>query len=490
MLRFQRNKRAARSAAAAALVLLVLLTAAGCGVPHYPASVNMASMSMDGHNHAGHEQVGTTANTIACTELQDPDTGAEVREFELTAQDTTIRLEDGTTVEAWTFNGSTPGPELRVHEGDRVVVKLINRDIEEGVTIHWHGVAVPCSQDGVAGVTQDAVWPGESFTYSFIADHHGTYWYHSHQESSEQAKKGLIGRIVIEPKEKTFQYDKDFAVTMQELDGAGYMINGSTDGLKLNAEPGETVRLRLVNSTNRTQFMGVAGVPFKVISMDGQDLNGPTPITRQFLPVGAAQRYDLLFEMPQEGNVVVFNKYEDGLTAILGGGDTKVDDGRLYKTAPIFDFTSYGTPNDDGVTPDMAFDRTYELDFGTTFSGFTINGKAFHDVPPLLVKEGEWIKLRLIYNSGGDHPVHLHGHFFKVLTKNGKPLTGSPVYLDTILLERGDVYEIAFRADNPGLWMQHCHNLDHAAKGMSMMVNYEGVSTPYFVGTDTGNLPD
>ncbi|MDQ0060205.1 FtsP/CotA-like multicopper oxidase with cupredoxin domain [Paenibacillus harenae] len=133
--------------------------------------------------------------------MKDPGTGAEEREFELTAQDTILRLEDGTTIEAWTFNGSTPGPELRVREGGRVVVKLINRDIDEGVTIHWHGVAVPCSQDGVAGVTQDVIWSGESFAYSFIADHPGTYWYHSHQESSEQAKKGLIGRIVIEPKE-------------------------------------------------------------------------------------------------------------------------------------------------------------------------------------------------------------------------------------------------------------------------------------------------
>ncbi|MDQ0060206.1 hypothetical protein [Paenibacillus harenae] len=71
-------------------------------------------------------------------------------------------------------------------------------------------------------------------------------------------------------------YDKDIAVTMQELDGAGYMINCRTDGVKLNAGPGETVRLRIVNSSNRTQYMGVAGVSFKVISMDGKDLNGPT----------------------------------------------------------------------------------------------------------------------------------------------------------------------------------------------------------------------
>jgi FtsP/CotA-like multicopper oxidase with cupredoxin domain len=86
--------------------------------------------------------------------------------------------------------------------------------------------------------------------------------------------------------------------------------------------------------------------------------------------------------------------------------------------------------------------------------------------------------------------MHLHGHLFKVLTKNGKPLTGSPIYADSILLFRGDVYEIAFHANNPGLWMEHCHNLGHAAAGMMMMVNYEGVTTPYRVGTKSGNIPD
>ncbi len=158
----------------------------------------------------------------------------------------------------------------------------------------------------------------------------------------------------------------------------------------------------------------------------------------------------------------------------------------LSKDAPQFDFTNYGTPLADGITNDMKFDRVYDLKLGI----LDINGKKFHEIPPLLVKEGEWIKIRFKHTFGGPHPMHLHGHLFKILTKNGKPLTGSPIYADSVLLFSGEEYEVAFQADNPGLWMEHCHNLGHAANGMTMMVNYEGMTTPFRVGTRTGNLPD
>lgn len=86
--------------------------------------------------------------------------------------------------------------------------------------------------------------------------------------------------------------------------------------------------------------------------------------------------------------------------------------------------------------------------------------------------------------------MHLHGHHIHVLSKNGLPVSGSPLVLDTLLVEPGDVYEVAFTADNPGLWMDHCHNLDHAARGMTMHLAYEGVTTPYTLGGPKGNYPE
>ncbi|QYR22360.1 multicopper oxidase family protein [Paenibacillus sp. sptzw28] len=406
-----------------------------------------------------------------------------VRTFELKAAKTSLVLTGGKKSKAWTYNGFTPGPELRVREGDRVIVNLVNENIDKGVTIHWHGVVLPCSQDGVPGVTQNAVWPGEQFTYEFIAGHPGTYWYHSHQQSSQQAKMGLIGRLIVEPKGETFRYDRDYAVTLLELNDKHKLTNGVLGGLNLSARPGETVRLRLINAYNLVQWMSVAGADYKVISIDGQDLNGPGLIRGEWIPIGGGQRYDLLFTMPESGQVRVYSKTEKNWSIALGEGEVPED---VDKDAKAFDFTAYGTPKDDGISPQMKFDREYDMVLGP----ITINGKTGHHIPPLMVKEGEWIKVRLKHELGSEHPMHLHGHLFKVLTKSGKPLTGSPIYADSILLFKGDEYEIAFHANNPGLWMTHCHNLGHAAAGMTMMVNYEGVYTPYRVGTKSGNIPD
>ncbi|MBK8050265.1 MAG: multicopper oxidase domain-containing protein [Anaerolineales bacterium] len=100
---------------------------------------------------------------------------------------------------AWTYNGSVPGPMIRVTEGDKVRVVLKN-ELPEPTTIHWHGVTVPNSMDGVPGMTQEAVKPGESFTYEFTAQPAGTYWYHPHANSDQQIGIGLYAPLLIEPK--------------------------------------------------------------------------------------------------------------------------------------------------------------------------------------------------------------------------------------------------------------------------------------------------
>jgi len=451
----------------------------------YPAAVNMGEMSA---LHGDHLSSSDTGPAVSVTDLKDPVTTAPVKSFQITAQNRRITLDNGEVKQAWTFNGTTPGPELRVQEGDRLRVTLKNEDIEEGVTIHWHGLVLPNSMDGVAGVTQNAVKPGETFTYDFIARHAGTFWFHSHQQSSLQANMGLMGRLIVEPKQKAFSYDRDYAVQLQEFRDY-YLVNGKTKGVQLDAHPGEVVRLRLINSDSDTHEMTVVGVPFRVVSMDARDLIGPTELENTYLSIGGGQRYDLLFRMPDSGSVQVTSSAKDKASFFiqLGKGDAAEQPSGDLKE---FDFTAYGTPAEDGLAVDSPFDSVHELRLNQSFLYLTINEKAFHEIPPILVAEGDLVKIKLINQGGGDHPMHLHGHTFKVLTKNGKPLTGSPIYLDTILLKHGDTYEIAFRADNPGLWMEHCHRLWHAENGMTMMVNYQGITTPYTVGRESGNFPD
>jgi FtsP/CotA-like multicopper oxidase with cupredoxin domain len=492
----------------AVVVLLMGGTMATFGIAYYkldklrsPESVDMASM-----HHAeekGHRAVAVNqfpVEAAACTELKENPSNASIQRFELTAAATKLKLDNGSEIDAWTFNGTSPGPELRVKEGDRVVVKLTNTDISSGVTIHWHGVVLPCSQDGVAGVTQDAVMPGQTFTYEFVAKHRGTYWYHSHQMSSEQSGRGLIGRFIVEPKENRAQIVRDYAVTLQRLEAKESirLVNGRTGLSKLDADPGETVRLRFINSENKTRNLSVDGTAFRVVSLDGQDLNEPGLLEGVKLPVGAGQRYDIVFTMPPQGNVGIIAEDKDGKEGrkpIVSVGKDDADtigfslEGK--SKLPEFDFSSYGAPLTSSIPANADFQRTYDLKLNSRlFAIFTINGKSFHEIPPLLVKKDELVKITISNEGGGDHPFHIHGHTFQVLTRNGNALTGSPVYLDTLLLHHGEAYDIAIKADNPGLWMMHCHNLIHARNGMTMMLNYEGVGTPHRVGTVSGNLPD
>ena len=120
----------------------------------------------------------------------------------------------------------------------------------------------------------------------------------------------------------------------------------------------------------------------------------------------------------------------------------------------------------------------------------TINGQASPDVPPITVREGEVVRLHLVNNSGEYHPMHLHGHIVSVLARDGQPVQGSPLHLDTVLVGPHQTWDVAFAADNPGIWMLHCHVLLHAAYGMSLTVNYAGVATPYEMGSRSGNVPE
>ena len=111
-------------------------------------------------------------------------------------------------------------------------------------------------------------------------------------------------------------------------------------------------------------------------------------------------------------------------------------------------------------------------------------------MPVFVVREGDLVKVTIVNDTGAVHPMHLHGHHALVLSRDGVPTTGSPWWTDTLDVRPGERYEIAFRADNPGIWMDHCHNLPHAAQGLTMHLAYEGVTTPFLAGGHAHNRPE
>jgi FtsP/CotA-like multicopper oxidase with cupredoxin domain len=464
------------------------------------------------HFHPGRHHVTTAdgSRTVSVTDLTGPRSGIPDKRFTLVAQKQTIDLPSGHTIEAWTFNGRVPGPEMVVREGDLVEVTLINRDIEQGVSIHWHGIDVPNAEDGVPGVTQDAVMPGESHTYRFVVNETGSHWYHSHQLSSVQVAKGLFGAFIILPADgKAAASEMDgktaditvFSHDWETAEGrtAALHLPEFADGETRNIKPGTEVRLRLVNSANLTKLFTLNGTPFRVAAIDGWDIHQPDEMTGKRLKIGGGGRYDVTFTMTDHPVTLALHgegsEAEDYL--VFGGDGQGTPDTRMG--GEVLDPLEYGSPSPAPFGETTVFDREFLMMLDQFYLGYyngranslwTINGEVFPNTPTYVVKEGELVKIRIVNRSLVYHPMHLHGHHVFVLSRNGHPYKGSPLWLDTVLVEPGETYELAFYANNPGIWMDHCHVLEHAAWGMSMHLMYHNVTTPFMAGPATGNHPE
>lgn len=405
----------------------------------------------------------------------------------LVAESAEILLPSGRHVAALTFNGRVPGPELRVHEGDLVEVTLANRDVREGVSIHWHGVDLPNAEDGVSGVTQNTVRPGHSYVYRFRATIAGTYWYHSHQHSAEQVERGLYGAFIVLPRHPIEPID--IVAIAHTLNGVS-LLDSSDREERRPVAPGAPVRLRLVNSADAIRRFALVGAPFRVVAIDARDKLGGAELTDASIAVPAGGRYDLAFRMPDTPVRLAVDGQDVGLVLQTGRGP--VPDARF---GPELDPARYGAAA--GIVP-THFDRRFEVNIGRQLGFFgggvhlgwqwTINGKAYPRMPMYMVRRGETVEFSFSNHSNIGHPMHLHGHHMLVFRRDGRNVV--PFWVDTLEVRPGDRYDIAVFATNPGIWMFHCHNLPHAAHGLVTHVGYDGVTTPFRMGRATGNEPE
>ncbi len=439
-----------------------------------PDSYDMAAMGYPDYGGGpgaglphGHAE-GTPVTDL----IDDPDRPPDVSET------LTARAEG----EVYTVNGTSPGPTIRATVGDMVEVTLINANVPDGATLHWHGMEVPNAMDGVAGVTQDAVLPGERFVYRFLADHAGTYWYHSHQISHEQVLRGLFGAIVVEP--ATVDAGVQDLVAVLHTYASGPQLNADSGTTTVAAQPGTPFRVRVINTDNGITPVWVTGTTYEVLAVDGYDITGPTPVDGLRFDVPAGGRVDLAITVPPGGARVDFA----GATTLVLGEDP-VDGAQMLSPKTAVDLLSYGTPADPGLDVSNA-DRHFTYRIGRR-PGFldgrpglwwTINGHLYPDVPMFVVAEGDVVVFRIENTSGDPHPMHLHGHHGLVVSRNDETSTGSPWWTDSLEVGPGETFEVAFRADNPGLWMDHCHNLPHAVQGLVSHLMYAGVRSSFRVG--------
>ncbi len=445
-----------------------------------PDRYDMATM---GHPDWGGGPVpadgGHAGGSVAVADLEADDPGRPDVRVDLTVRDEGDR---------YTVDGTSPGPTIEATQGDLVEVVLRNEDVADGVTLHWHGLDVPNAMDGVAGVTQDAVRPGEEFVYRFVADQTGSYWYHSHQISHEQVQRGLFGALVVRPDDPD-PVAADEVALLHRYGGVG-TLNGREGVTTLDAEPGDRVRLRVVNTDNGMATLWATGAPVRVLAVDGTEVNRPGELVGTGVPVPAGGRVDLGLTVPGSGARLDFS---GGPSLLVGEADPTAP--RAPAPSSTLDLLGYGEPTGaDLGEPDRRWDYVIDrrpgfLD-GRPGLWWTVNGGIYPDVPMFMVEEGDVGVFTIRNDSGDAHPMHLHGHHGLVLSRNGVAATGSPWWVDSLEVGVGETYEVAFVADNPGLWMDHCHNLPHATDGLVAHLMYAGVASSYEVGGASGNRPE
>ena len=298
---------------------MTLAPGASAGVTATPGSMTSSNPEM------GHSMEPITApNVQPATETQGGQPLAYreengVKVFELTTKAVQWPILDGVSVTAFTYNGTVPGPMIRVTEGDQVRI-VVKNELPDPTTIHWHGVEVPNAMDGVPDVTQDPIQPGETFTYEFTAKPAGTFMYHSHFEGDVQVNAGLYAPFIIDSKESEANppaVDKVLMISeslmrggqtfapmpMSGMEPNFFTINGkafpSTE--TITVPKGERVRLRLIGIGQFVHPMHLHGVPFKIVATDGHPVPEGAQLTKDTVSVAPGERYDIEFVASEPG---------------------------------------------------------------------------------------------------------------------------------------------------------------------------------------------
>ena len=224
-----------------------------------------------------------------------------VKIFDLTCNVVPWEVTPGQMVEAWSYNGQVPGPQIRVTEGDTVRV-VVKNELPESTGVHMHGVMVPNNMDGVPFITQPPIRPGETFTYEFKARNPGSHMYHSHLNATKQVGQGLLGAFIIEPKRRRAIERVDVDYVMIINDGYhGYTINGkgfpATEPIV--AKLGQKLRVRFMNEGMMIHPMHLHGMHMTVIDKDGWPQ--PQPWKCDTLNVAPGERWDVIVHCNNPG---------------------------------------------------------------------------------------------------------------------------------------------------------------------------------------------
>lgn len=432
------------------------------------------------------------ADALALPQVVDLNPDPHILEFKLEARITDMELIPGTTTPVWSYNGGLPGPLIELKIGDRLIVHFTNH-LPEETTIHWHGVRVPNAMDGAPGYTQDPVPPnGGTFTYDYVVQDAGTFWYHPHSNSAAQVGWGLYGPMVVRDPDESQEFGDELVLILSDMsldakgqflpvdaggafgdlfgrEGSLLLVNGKVKPV-LKVRQGKQQRWRVINAA-RTRYYTLRYRREPLLRIGGDNgLAATTELVNQIKLV-PGERTDFVFtpaDAPgtrtrfrwyptDRGYGSTFNRlaedmmYIDTVDAPAVQPRVFADAMPLRAIEPID--ISNATQREVNLTITMKDDNTVEMG---------INGVPHHRAKPLLARVGDTEVWTVINDTDFAHPFHLHGFFFQVLDD-----TRVPEWKDTVDVPSKASLRLAVRYDDrPGMWMYHCHILDHAEIGM------------------------
>jgi FtsP/CotA-like multicopper oxidase with cupredoxin domain len=412
-----------------------------------------------------------------------------------------LELAPGHSIRTVGYNGTVPGPILRLREGQRSTIKVTN-DSDVPELVHWHGLKVPSGVDGAMESGTPMIMPGRTTSYSFEATPPGTRWYHSHAMAGKDLTRSLysgqFGFLYVEPKSDPGRYDQEifiaihqwepYFVSVQDLRRGPPADNGlevfyksaSFNGKSLgHGEPirvrqGQRVMFRMLNAcATDVVLVAMPGHRFTVVALDGNAV--PAPQTVETLMLAPSERIDAIVEMDRPG-IWVFGSTKDeerenGMGVVVEYAAATGAPQWQKPGMTMWDYLSFGRSTA-AAEPDARLDlQIGKINGGRGgFNRWTINGKSWPDVEPLVVQHGKRYRLVFRNDTGDMHPMHLHRHSFELASFAGKPTSG--IHKDTVNVPRRQTVEVDFVADNPGPSLLHCHMQEHQDFGFMTLVKY------------------
>ncbi len=416
-------------------------------------------------------------------------------DFTLRIGPVNVEVQPGKIVKTTGYNGSAPGPIIRVREGQSITIEVVNGSSAPEL-VHWHGLRVPSEVDGAMEEGTPMLAAGASARYSFSATPGGTRWYHSHVMAGRNLNRatytGQFGFFYIEPASDPGAYDQEVFLALKEWDAYLSMM-GDEDGFleatykyfSINAralghgdpirvKAGQRVLLRILNaSATEHRRMALAGHTFQVTALDGNRLASPrvSPV----LELGPAERIDAIVEMNNPG-VWIFGETADkdrnsGMGIVFEYAQQRGTPRWLPPSDQVWNYAAFGN-----ATVEAGAGDRLPLVFENKFVGrrqvdhWTVNGKSWPNTDPLLVKLNG--RYRLVFDNRSDeaHPVHLHRHTFEIAKIAGAPLSG--VFKDVVVVGAKSQMEVLLIADNPGRTLFHCHQQLHMDNGFMALLEY------------------